>query len=656
MEKIDLSTNSKKVQELYNKVLRGDGSTTYGVFSVDKNGVLEATTAGSGDLSEFVSEFSDGQVQFGLARVTVPGSDVFKNLLLGWCPDNAPAKLRLSFATNFADVSKILSGYHVQITARDSDDLDVEEFLSRVGAAAGARYLIQTASGSSFNKKPAPKPATTVTASANAAYKKPASFIPKSTGKPIATITPKPATSKPTSASKPESNDDDEWGGEKEIEERDFETRPLEDVPSAYKPTKVDIFELRKQKSDSTSSHPKAKPTNSSKETEQSEPTSLNARVKSFQLSTNDGRLTSLPKPKVNHSVASRYTPSAASDSGPTFGSKPSFGKTIDKKDKLVGGLSRNFAAENGKTPAQLWAEKRGQYKEVRQNADAAIELSPIEETLTEDKPLELESKFNTLRLNQENDDIDHEVKQGPNDEAEKEDGVDKGSSFKPTIIKPATGGFIAPPKRTLPPVSTSGAEKEDNEEEAERKGTEDNIKASTLSNRALPPPPARQELKVEEPNAKEAVIPALPKREEQTKDLGVSAVAQYDYEKDEDNEVEFTEGDVIVEIEFVDEEWWSGKNSRTGESGLFPGSYVTLIDTEESKEEPPTAEEVESSFNGKTAIAEYDYVKDEDNEISFDEGDLIVEIDFVDEDWWSGKHEKSGSVGLFPANYVKLQ
>lgn len=617
---------------------------------MDKSGVLDAATAGSGDLSEFVEEFSDGQVQFGLARVTVPGSDVVKNLLLGWCPDNAPAKLRLSFAANFADVSKVLSGYHVQITARDADDLDVDEFISRVGAAAGARYLIQTASGGSVSKKAAPKPAPTVTSSTKTPPKKPSSFIPASTGKPIA-VNPKPVVPKPSAFSAPKAaaKDDDEWGGEKEIEERDFESHPLEDVPSAYKPTKVDIGSLRKQKSDTISSQPKpaaAKPAESAEEEneEAGAPKSFGDRMKAYQLIGDDGRLTSLPKPKVNHSVASRYT--VAVKTGPSFGSKPSFNLTPDKKDKLVGGVSRNFASENGKTPAQIWAEKRGQYKEVAHDEEPAHESAP-------EPAAQLEPKFRAMQVDQE-----------PEEEEPEEEEQEEQEEFKPTIIKPATS-FPTPPKRNLPPATEREEEKEVEEEveEAEQEEEEEE-KPAPLPARNLPPLPSRGEPE-EEP------APALPKRdepkEEPKKEDSVSAVAQYDYEKDEDNEVAFSEGDIIIEIEFVDEEWWTGKNSRTGESGLFPGSYVTVRDNSEETEEAaapatksgpaaPAASEPEPASEGKTAVAEYDYEKDEDNEISFGEGDLIVEIEFVDEDWWSGKHAKSGDVGLFPANYVKLQ
>lgn len=640
MEKIDLSTNSKKIQDLYNKVVRGDQSTTYGVFSVDKNGVLDATSGGSGDLEEFVSEFSDGQVQFGLTRVTLPGSDVVKNLLLGWCPDNAPAKLRLSFAANFADVSRVLSGYHVQITARDSDDLDVDEFLSRVGAAAGARY--GTANAAPSVKKASPQPVPAVVSKPS----KPSSFIPKSTGKPVAPITPKPAFKSPTvKPSEPTAQDEDEWGGEKEIEERDFEKQPLESVPSAYKPTKVDIAELRKQKSDTISSKiAPSKPQES--KSELAEQKTLGDRMKAFQLAGDDGRLTSLPKPKVNHSVASRYTAASSSSSAPTFGAKPHFGQSLDKKDKLVGGLSRNFGAENGKTPAQLWAEKRGKFKDVNHDEE------PVHASSTSDSR-ELESEFKSFQVKEEEDEKETEESAVATKDEEEEEEEEEKHDFKPTIIKPAVGGFPAPPKRVLPSAPV--------EEEEEEKEEEEEVPAPapvpSLPARNLPPLPTREEPKAELPT------PSMPKRETEEGKVGISAVAQYDYEKDEDNEVEFNEGDIIVEIEFVDEEWWSGKNSRTGKTGLFPGSYVTVQDESETAEKPSSAPEAPATATdspagseGKTAVAEYEYEKEEDNEITFAEGDLIIEIDFVDEDWWSGKNSKTGDVGLFPANYVKLQ
>lgn len=42
------------------------------------------------------------------------------------------------------------------------------------------------------------------------------------------------------------------------------------------------------------------------------------------------------------------------------------------------------------------------------------------------------------------------------------------------------------------------------------------------------------------------------------------------------------------------------------------------------------------------------------DDEISFDPGDIIQEIDQFDEGWWKGK-APNGRYGLFPSNFVEL-
>jgi len=69
----------------------------------------------------------------------------------------------------------------------------------------------------------------------------------------------------------------------------------------------------------------------------------------------------------------------------------------------------------------------------------------------------------------------------------------------------------------------------------------------------------------------------------------------------------------------------------------------------------PAAPEEPEAVDEGTVAVALYDYDAGEDNELSFREGDRIVEIEAVSEDWWSGR-DSYGNVGLFPATYVELK
>ncbi|KAL8730607.1 MAG: hypothetical protein Q9166_003920 [cf. Caloplaca sp. 2 TL-2023] len=56
----------------------------------------------------------------------------------------------------------------------------------------------------------------------------------------------------------------------------------------------------------------------------------------------------------------------------------------------------------------------------------------------------------------------------------------------------------------------------------------------------------------------------------------------------------------------------------------------------------------------GKRALVQYDYEKAEDNEIELREGEHIMNIEMVDADWWMGENAR-GEVGLFPSNYVEL-
>lgn len=44
-----------------------------------------------------------------------------------------------------------------------------------------------------------------------------------------------------------------------------------------------------------------------------------------------------------------------------------------------------------------------------------------------------------------------------------------------------------------------------------------------------------------------------------------------------------------------------------------------------------------------------------DDTEISFDPGDIITNIEQVDEGWWQGLAPDGITYGLFPANYVEL-
>ena len=47
-------------------------------------------------------------------------------------------------------------------------------------------------------------------------------------------------------------------------------------------------------------------------------------------------------------------------------------------------------------------------------------------------------------------------------------------------------------------------------------------------------------------------------------------------------------------------------------------------------------------------------FILENDEEITFDPGDIITEVDPFDEGWWRGRGP-DGRFGMFPSNYVEL-
>ncbi|KAM3864145.1 LIM and SH3 domain protein 1 [Diretmus argenteus] len=61
----------------------------------------------------------------------------------------------------------------------------------------------------------------------------------------------------------------------------------------------------------------------------------------------------------------------------------------------------------------------------------------------------------------------------------------------------------------------------------------------------------------------------------------------------------------------------------------------------------PPTAP-------GKRYRAVYDYAAADEDEVSFVDGDVILDVQQIDEGWMYGRVERTGQHGMLPANYVE--
>lgn len=700
---IDLATHGRKLKHIYDSIVSSDPEISWAVFNYEAGpkSVLKPHSQGASGLEDFVEEFDDGKIQYGFVRVNFDHLPKF--VLVGWVGEGVPERSKGYFNAHYSTVSKYFHGYHVQITARSSDDLSPAIIYKRVQDSSGSKY----SGAKAVPLRPSYKSAQTGAAEEDWGDAPPVVEKELTVNRLESAYRPTKVdlsggSSKPTTSTVSSSSSDRPEpvkGSYQPVGKVDIaalraqaKNSPFTDdrpapLQSSYKPVgKVDIAAIRAQASKKSSPpEPEHKGYNrempeehnehkldtreesSGVETSESN-LSVKERVRNFggarpavgsiAAGTNDddtpksfqdrlsvfsssGRLSELPKPKVSNKVSERFSSAGGRGTAPTL-PKNMFGD----ESRAQTGL-RDFAAQGGKTPAQLWAERHAK------NTNITVPSEPHREHEPEPERADigsLRNKFSGATLNEPE----------PVDEQEPEVEQDKTGSFADLTSK-----FAA--SRTPP-------------EPVNREPTPEPMREPTPEPIPEPAPePAHRDL-VPEPvpsalPAREAIASAFasgvpnPLTPEQHEPVPAAteeprtAVAAYDYDKDDDNEISLREGEVITDIEFVDTEWWQGKNS-SGEVGLFPSNYVELEDAGQalpSRPEEPEApklpsrpEEIRNGNSRPSAVAEFDYEAAEEGELTFPEGAVITEIDFVDESWWSGVY--NGERALFPANYVTLQ
>ncbi|VDM33086.1 unnamed protein product [Hydatigera taeniaeformis] len=162
------------------------------------------------------------------------------------------------------------------------------------------------------------------------------------------------------------------------------------------------------------------------------------------------------------------------------------------------------------------------------------------------------------------------------------------------------------------------------------------------------PTPEAEAQMEKEEQEYKDlkpALQPSQPTESSvQARTSNITAVAAFDFVGSQSDELSFHAGDTIVNIDKFDESWWFGYIGTR--SGIFPANHVEEIksgtDATKVGSNPPSS---------ITAMALYDFVASQSDELSFKAGDEICDIDKFDESWWSGRI--GDRFGIFPAIYV---
>ncbi|KOS20848.1 Protein app1 [Escovopsis weberi] len=689
MASLNLSTNGASIKSSYAGVVNGSATSNspthsqWALFSVQapllnafqdsgsKESILKVESIGDGELTRLIEDFNDGRIQFAFVKVKDPNTTLPKYVLIGWCGEGVPERTKGYFTSHLAAVSKVLHGYHVQVTARSEADLEPAAIMKKVADASGAKYTPASTAGAA----PVPPQAKT----------KPVFTPTRST---VGRIDPIVAA-----RSQRDSNvDADGWGANAPPVTR----TQIEKVSPAYQPTRVNMAELTSQKPEASryaggsrqneaagdvvkggyqpvgkvdiraireqaknigddrpapvkgSYEPIGKVdiaqirAKSQKADDEPENRTLAERAAAFSKPHAE-RMTVLPKPKVGKKFAgaASFTGTRAPAPGPGYGA-PAPGAAP------IAGTSRAFADEGGKTPAQIWAEKKAR---ERGESISSIPTPPTAPVVAQKSGSEWKSGYtgktwapvqtgSNTRPPQDQEAVEPQrTGEAARQVAADPDSPARGvtalrDQFKNTVPISAA----APP----PPPATRPAEEEEEQEYAAPPPPP--ASSRPVGGFQLPGLPSRPPVDDDEDDSASGFQPPAPREASPIRVAApVSrAVLPLTEEPPEPPRIPASQVPVPREEE-LHEEHEAEHVARGAASAV----------AEQTFEAAPVAVG-QHEHGGKRAIVLYDYEKAEDNEIDLVEGHFVSNIDQVDEDWWLGVNA-AGETGLFPSNYVEL-
>ncbi|XP_072022602.1 SH3 domain-containing kinase-binding protein 1-like [Amphiura filiformis] len=155
-----------------------------------------------------------------------------------------------------------------------------------------------------------------------------------------------------------------------------------------------------------------------------------------------------------------------------------------------------------------------------------------------------------------------------------------------------------------------------------------------------------------------------------------VEAVVEYDYDAVNPDELSLKEGEIITNINMLEEGWWEGE--LNGKRGMFPDNFVKVIKEDKVKKNSKTRAAPAPPVNGDTAglhisqeSAEvvkrestgakrkfrakvaFSYHPENEDELDLEVDDIIEVTGQPEDGWWEGMLK--GHKGVFPSNFVTV-
>ena len=429
-------------------------------------------------------------------------------------------------------------------------------------------------------------------------------------------------------------------------------------VKGAYEPVgKVDIAAIRARAQQPPSVENVTPNTMTSDSTDaeaaNETPKSLAERSAAFSQSE---RLTSLPKPKVSN----RFGGAPGNFAGTKAPLPGEFGRESNAAPRVTSaGASRTFADEGGKTPAQLWAEKKAKQSGLAGPVSPGEDLK-FPDTAQATTSGEWKSGYGGKKWAPVQISKTGQPNSTPNQGTAEEDDKEP---YEET--QRADGGISSVRNRFNEAPSMGAGAAVSNADLSAPPRLDTSTKPGP--NRGVPIPgfgeqPSREQtpqIPVPPPQQPRSPTPPTPASRDASP-IRIAVPIGRDLPKVENARGEQGSPPPSVPVDSLSNEALRHEETRefdepaANDAARAAAAQVAASSFDDEVSAAPSAAAAPAGRGGMRALAQYDYEKAEDNELELREGEYVLNIEMVDEDWWMGENSR-GETGLFPSNYVEL-
>ncbi|XP_076053192.1 actin binding protein 1 isoform X9 [Oratosquilla oratoria] len=605
---IDLGKNKDSILKAYNDVLSDKTATDWALFGYEgQSNVLKLVTTGEDGLEELADDLNSSKIMYAFVRVIDPKTSRAKFVLINWQGEGAPTILKGRCARHLPEVHKLLSAAHLTVNARNEEEVEPDTIMAAVGRSSATTYNFKERAEIADHNTPVPgsRDCGVESGGGSPSY-------PTKKQKPNLKLQLGTNYKRTNPLKEIDSNSRNKFWQEQEAEERarqaeEQQRKQVEAKKLEEERKKREIADAKQR--DALNKERNAKINASRHAEEQAEKNLKTDPSKVWEQQLLDDQREEMERSRRAEDMRSQrkkeaealighatHSARALFESGATHSGQPSVEKTRPPPRKLKEFNPINFNGEEKGTKANSsvptkgvgarWPPvgdelaaphpstppARGGASVIDYKVNENFGTPPVESNLPQSSPPAPPSKQPpTQPLDSIHHQMESLLQNGYSNGLSNPEPTTGANIYQPTIISSSTTHAME--KDPLSTSTTTTTTTHIVEKEALSSNPPHNTEKETLyeptivssnANSATTPPGA---MTFEVDGVQYQLLP----------EHGLCATALYDYQAADETEITFDPGDIITNIDQIDEGWWQGIGPN-GIFGLFPANYVELI------------------------------------------------------------------------------